>query len=72
MRSNETDYIESLRLMIHLEEAAEVADIEKCNQTDVKLHHLDDNEFYFFVEVMEHSHSLISIITTHSLFQFKI
>lgn len=52
MRANETNYIESFRLMINLEEAAEETIVEKCSQTDVKLHHVDDNEFYFIVEVI--------------------
>lgn len=51
MRANESDYIESFRLMIYLEEAAKQIQLEKCNQTNVKLHHVVDNEFYFFVEV---------------------
>lgn len=38
--------------MIYLEEAADQVQLEKCNQTNVKLHHVDDNEFYFFVEVI--------------------
>lgn len=51
MRANESDYIESFRLMIYLEEAAKQIQLEKCNQKNVKLHHVVDNEFYFFVEV---------------------
>ncbi len=51
MRLNESNYIESFRLMIHLEEAAEQVQLEKCNQKNVKLYHVNENEFYFFVEV---------------------
>lgn len=53
MRTSEANYIESLRLMIDLEEAADQAHLEKCNQKKVKLHHVEDNEFYFHVEVNE-------------------
>lgn len=53
MRANESNYIESFRLMIYLEEAADQVQLEKCNQKNVKLHHVVDNEFYFFVEVIE-------------------
>lgn len=51
MRANESNYIESFRLMIHFEEAAEQIQLDKCNQKNVKLHHEIDNEFYFLVEV---------------------
>lgn len=53
MRENETNYIESFHTMIHLEEAAERIELEKCNQENVKLHHIQDNEFYFLVQVCD-------------------
>lgn len=52
MRANESNYIESSRTMIYMEEAAEQIQLEKCNQKNVRLHHVDDNEFYFYVEVI--------------------
>lgn len=51
MRDNETDYIESFRTMIYLEEAAQQIELEKCNQENVKLHHIEDKEFYFSLQV---------------------
>ncbi|KAJ6648016.1 putative helicase mov-10-B.1, partial [Pseudolycoriella hygida] len=50
MRANESNYIESLRLMIYLEEAAERIELEKCNLKSLQLHHIVDSEFYFSVE----------------------
>lgn len=52
MRSNESDYIESLRMMINFEEAAEQIQNNTCSQQDIKLIHVDDNEFFFEIEVI--------------------
>lgn len=51
MRANEQVYIESFRMMINFEEAAEVIQKEKCNQENIKLHHIDGNEFFFYLTV---------------------
>lgn len=51
MRADEANYMESMRLMVYLEEAAEQIQIDKCNQKNVKLHHVEDNEFYFTLKV---------------------
>lgn len=51
MRENEDNYIESFRMMINFEEAAEKVQLEKCNQKNVKLYRVNDTEFYFFIEV---------------------
>lgn len=51
MRSNAHDYVESMRIMIHFEEAAERIQMAKCNQVDVQLHHSVDNEFFFRIKV---------------------
>lgn len=55
MRATESNYINSSRLMIHLEEAREMVQVEKCNQYDVKLHRVSDkiSEFFFCVEVIK-------------------
>lgn len=55
MRENETNYIDSSRLMIHLEEAFEEVRVRKCNQNNVKLYAVDgiEDEFFFFVEVIK-------------------
>lgn len=68
MRVNEANYIESFRLMICLEEAAERVQLEKCNQTDVQLYHSVDNEFYFYVEVIKYFNQQP---TTLSIFKAK-
>lgn len=53
MRANAHDYIESLRMMIHFEEAADRIQMAKCNQKDVQLHYSEGNEFFFRVKVFE-------------------
>lgn len=53
MRANAHDYVESSRMMIHFEEAADKIQLAKCNQEDVQLHHLKDSEFFFHVKVLE-------------------
>lgn len=53
MRANAHDYVESMRMMIHFEEAADKIQMAKCNQEDVQLHHSENNEFFFHVKVLE-------------------
>lgn len=70
MRSSESDYLKSFRTMIDFEEAAEHVQREKCNQEDVQLHHVVDNEFFFFVKVGQIRH--IPFIRIISCFFLKI
>lgn len=51
LRTNEKDYIGFFRMMIHLEEAHEQLQTIKCNRTNVRLHQLKGNQFYFMIEV---------------------
>lgn len=64
MRENADTYIESSRLMVYLEEAAEQIQLEKCSQENVKLYRVNGDEFYFFIEVSNYKHKFVIVLNS--------
>lgn len=51
MRAGKNTYIEAFRTMIYFEEFAEQQQVDKFNLKNIKLHHVEENEFLFYFEV---------------------